>query len=115
MTQGASKRGSGFEHSAGGVVYRQNESGVEVCLIQPKGTVRWQLPKGHVEADEEVSMAALRESSEETGLTCDLESFIDSIEYTFYNRFKKEQANKQIHKQVAFYLVKATGGRSVSK
>lgn len=97
------------ERSAGGVVYRQNDQGMEVCLIQPKGTVRWQLPKGHIETDEDSSTAALREAEEETGLVGKIGSFIDTIDYTFFDRYSTPGPHL-VHKQVSFYLVEATGG-----
>lgn len=97
------------EHSAGGVVYREAGDGIEVCLIQPKGTERWQLPKGHVELGEEPACAALREAQEETGLNGNLGSFIDAIDYTFENRSGRGK-NGPIHKEVQFYLVRASGG-----
>ncbi len=97
------------EKSAGGVIYRRNGSEVEVCLIRPKETKRWQLPKGHIEAGEETADAALRETEEETGLNGELGSFIDAIEYAFTDRYGQE-GKGLIHKQVSFYLVRAVGG-----
>lgn len=53
--------------AAGGVV--QNERG-ELLMIELRG--RWDLPKGHIEAGEEASVAALREVEEETGVVAEL-------------------------------------------
>lgn len=53
--------------ASGGVV--QNERG-ELLMIELRG--RWDLPKGHIEAGEEASAAALREVEEETGVVAEL-------------------------------------------
>lgn len=53
--------------AAGGVVH--NERG-ELLMIELRG--RWDLPKGHIEVDEEASVAALREVEEETGVVAEL-------------------------------------------
>jgi 8-oxo-dGTP pyrophosphatase MutT (NUDIX family) len=53
--------------AAGGVV--QNERG-ELLMIELRG--RWDLPKGHIEAGEEASVAALREVEEETGVKAEV-------------------------------------------
>ena len=58
--------------SAGGVVFRVRNSRPEVLLIRDLSYDDWFLPKGHVESDESLEGAALREIEEETGLT-DLE------------------------------------------
>jgi len=91
--------------SAGGVVVRTDD-GVEVCLIRPTGRSVWGLPKGGVEKGETFSQAALREISEETGLTGFVEQQLGSIDYSFYSR---EQGSR-IHKTVHYFLVRATGG-----
>lgn len=49
--------------AAGGLV--RNERGEYLCIYNRQ---RWTLPKGHVEAGETISDAALREVQEETGL-----------------------------------------------
>lgn len=53
--------------AAGGVV--ENHNG-EILMIQLRG--RWDLPKGHIEAGEEASVAGLREVEEETGVVAEL-------------------------------------------
>ncbi len=55
------------EYSAGGVVFRKTDKGVEFLLIEDlKG--RWSVPKGHVESGETLEQTAIREIGEETGL-----------------------------------------------
>jgi predicted NUDIX family NTP pyrophosphohydrolase len=60
--------------SAGILLFRQRERGVEVLLIRPGGPYwqnkdqgAWMIPKGAVEAGEVPVEAALREFAEETG------------------------------------------------
>ncbi|HEX3082253.1 MAG TPA: NUDIX domain-containing protein [Candidatus Saccharimonadia bacterium] len=56
------------EYTAGGVVFRYVGEGVEILMIQDR-LGRWTIPKGHVEAGENLTQTALREVAEETGLT----------------------------------------------
>ena len=60
--------------SAGILLYRSRPDGPEVLLVHPGGPFwakkdlgAWSIPKGEVEAEEEPSVAALREFAEETG------------------------------------------------
>lgn len=56
------------EYTAGGVVFRRNETRIEILMIQDR-LGRWTIPKGHVEAGESIEQTALREVAEETGLS----------------------------------------------
>jgi predicted NUDIX family NTP pyrophosphohydrolase len=62
------------KRSAGLLMYRRRESGIEVFLVHPGGPFwakkdrgAWTLPKGEYEADEDPLEAARREFQEETG------------------------------------------------
>lgn len=84
--------------AAGGLV--QNEKGEYLCIFNRN---RWTLPKGHVEENEEISVAALREVQEETGLA---EVFLqDEMPKTFHT-FKKKK--KWILKITYWYKMKAS-------
>jgi 8-oxo-dGTP pyrophosphatase MutT (NUDIX family) len=98
-----------FEVSAGGVIYREEASSLEVCLIATQGGTRWQLPKGLVEKGEPVATAAAREVREETGLEGEIEGQLDKIDYWFV---WKEDDGRSVrhHKLVHFFLVRHTGG-----
>ncbi|HKW10834.1 MAG TPA: NUDIX hydrolase [Gemmatimonadaceae bacterium] len=87
------------ETSAGGVVYRVVD-GSPVYLLIRDSYRNWGFPKGHVEDGELPDAAALREVSEETGLS-DLvvRGLVQTIDWHF--RFR----GKLIHKICHFYLM----------
>lgn len=95
-------------HSAGGVIYRRKSGRIDVCIIQPRGTIRWQLPKGWIEEGEEPAQAAVREVAEETGCQGVVEELLDQIDYWFYGDEKGEKV--RIHKNVTFFLIRYTEG-----
>lgn len=64
--------------AAGGVVVRR---GPEVVLVHRPAYDDWTLPKGKLESDENEMQAAIREVSEETGLSCLLGPALGTIGY----------------------------------
>lgn len=92
------------QRSAGGLVVRRGE----VLLISLQGGRRWQIPKGHVENQETVEAAAVREVREETGVTGRPVGRLPSIEYWFV------EDGKRIHKRVDFYLLDYVEGSNES-
>ena len=93
-----------YEVSAGGLVLRRRESGLDALLIG-RGTPRlWSLPKGHVENRETHEQAALREVREETGCWAELITKLSDISYWFYLRRSKHK------KSVHFYLMRYLSG-----
>ena len=91
--------------SAGGVVYRSGNDGLEVLLLKtPKGV--WGLPKGTPDKGESLEQTAGREVREETGLEVELEERIGAIEYWF----ARPQTKERLHKFVHFWLMRPTGG-----
>jgi 8-oxo-dGTP pyrophosphatase MutT (NUDIX family) len=87
------------ETSAGGVVYRLVD-GLPLYLLIRDSYRNWGFPKGHVEQGELPDGAALREVSEETGLSdLAMRGLIETIDWHF--RFR----GKLIHKICHFYLM----------
>lgn len=103
-----SERRTIHRHSAGGVLYRRKSGRIDVCIIQPRGTVRWQLPKGWIEEGEDPQAAAVREVAEETGCRGSVEGLLDEIDYWFYGDERGEKV--RIHKNVTFFLLRYEEG-----
>jgi 8-oxo-dGTP pyrophosphatase MutT (NUDIX family) len=95
------------EISAGGVVYRRGDDGVEICLAArrtKRGELAWGLPKGVVERDESPETAALREVAEEAGLQAEIEEDLGTVRYFYV------WEGVRVRKEVRFFLMRATGG-----
>jgi 8-oxo-dGTP pyrophosphatase MutT (NUDIX family) len=95
------------EVSAGGVVYRRSDEGVELVLAARRtrrGDLAWGLPKGLVEPDETREQTAVREVREETGLEADVEASLGEIRYFYV------WEGVRVRKVVHFFLMRATGG-----
>jgi 8-oxo-dGTP pyrophosphatase MutT (NUDIX family) len=97
------------DYSAGGVAYRRAGDDVEIALIATRSGTRWQLPKGTCESGETSEQTALREVAEEVGLTTSCEAFLQSIDYWYWDTYRKETP-ELVHKRVDFYLLRVTGG-----
>ncbi|MEP6973100.1 MAG: NUDIX hydrolase, partial [Actinomycetota bacterium] len=95
------------EVSAGGVVYRRQDDGVEVILAARRtrrGDLAWGLAKGGIEADETTEQAAIREVREETGIEAEIETSLGETRYFYV------WEDVRIRKTVHFFLMRATGG-----
>ncbi len=96
--------------AAGGVVWRNNNGSIEVvlCVRYLKRTTNlFVLPKGHVESGETIEDAAVREVTEETGLTVRIGGMrLPSIRYSLRSR----EDNSSRLKVVYFYLMTEIGG-----
>ncbi len=94
--------------SAGGVVYRACDNGVEIALCGRCSPPFWVLPKGTPAPGETREQTARREVREETGLEVKTEGFIDGIQYWFV----RPSDRLRCHKTVLFYLMSAIGGHT---
>ncbi len=93
--------------SAGGVVLRHGADGPEILLgrrRRERDGMTWSLPKGTPEPGETLEETALREVTEETGLSVAIVAPIGPIEYRFV------QSGTRIHKTVHYWLMEVTGG-----
>jgi len=91
------------EFSAGGIVFKRERGGLKVLLIKD-GYGRWTWPKGNIGKGESREEAALRETSEETGLKkLRIVEKIDRINY-FYRLH-----GTLIYKTVYLFLMEARG------
>ena len=95
------------EVSAGGVVYRRSDDGIEIVLASRRtrrGQLAWGLAKGGIEGDESMEDAAVREVREETGLHAEIEASLGETRYFYV------WEDVRIRKTVHFFLMRHTGG-----
>ncbi len=75
------------ETSSGGVVFRRAagrfEAVIGECRDRRTGVEQVRLPKGHPDAGESLEQAALREVSEETGLTARVVAPLGDASYSY--------------------------------
>lgn len=96
--------------SAGGAAFRFNDGGaVEVAIISAKPSLRWQLPKGLIDAGETEEIAALREVREEAGIETEMLGKIETVEY-WYVGDNWGKGRVRFHKLVHFFLLKYVAG-----
>lgn len=86
--------------SAGGVGFRRRDARIEVALISTGARPRWQLPKGIVGKNEREEDAAQREVREEAGITTELITLIEKIEYWYFA--PRRDGRVRFHKHVNF-------------
>ncbi|WP_371782922.1 NUDIX hydrolase [Streptosporangium subroseum] len=75
--------------AAGAVVWRGTESSPEVALVHRPRYDDWSFPKGKVKPGEHIIAAALREVTEETGITVELGRSLPSVHYRKGKRLKR--------------------------
>jgi 8-oxo-dGTP pyrophosphatase MutT (NUDIX family) len=92
--------------SAGGVVLRDGERGLEVLLCGRSSDNIWALPKGTPEEGESLEQTARREVREETGVEVEPEGIVGEIKYWF----SRPQEGVRYYKTVRHYLLRPVGG-----
>jgi 8-oxo-dGTP pyrophosphatase MutT (NUDIX family) len=94
------------EVSAGGFVISKSDPNLVALMARFNrgGKLEWCIPKGHLEENETVEQAALREVREETGLIAEIITHLGEVNYQFI------QDGKRIAKTVHVYLMQQTGG-----
>lgn len=90
--------------SAGGVVFRRADSGIEVVICGRDSDGIWGLPKGTPAPGESLEETAVREVTEETGLQVRILDKVGTVEYWF------ARDGVRYHKRVHHYLMEAVGG-----
>ncbi len=87
--------------SSGGVVACKIEGTICILLIRDVNYSDWVLPKGHVEKEESLEEAALREVNEEAGL-----SHIKVV--SLLGKYERYVERAQEHKTIYYYLMHQT-------
>lgn len=100
---------SRLDISSGGVAYRRMDQEIEVALIATRGGTRWQLPKGSRESGESSLQTAIREVAEEVGLTTESEGFLRTIDFWYWDTYRKD-VPELVHKRVDFFLLSVVAG-----
>ena len=108
MTKAPTRIDTQTQVSAGGAVFREKETTVEVALISVGNPPRWQLPKGLVDKGETPEVAALREVKEEAGIEATIIEKIETVEYWY--QAKAEGKRVRYHKFVHFFLMSYVSG-----
>lgn len=91
------------EPTAGGIVFRHGEKGIEILLIQDTKD-RWTIPKGHIEEGETAQQTARREIGEEAGLM-----HVDILGWLGKIHFRYRRIDKLVLMTTQIYLVRAKG------
>jgi len=95
--------------SAGGVAFRREGEVTQIALVRPRGTDRWQLPKGIVDPGELPEVTARREVREEAGVDGDVVAPIEEVQY-WYVGTDRDGVRVRFHKSVHFYLLAFVSG-----
>lgn len=82
---------------------------IEIALIATRRGTRWQLPKGSRESGESSLQTAIREVAEEVGLTTESQGFLRTIDFWYWDTYRKD-VPELVHKRVDFFLLNVVAG-----
>lgn len=91
-----------FDERSAGIVLFSEQDGTKLFLLLHYPSGHWDFIKGRIEKDELPKEAALREATEETGIT-DIQ-FVDGFEEKIQYIYQFE--GRPVKKQVIFFLAK---------
>jgi 8-oxo-dGTP diphosphatase len=98
------------EISAGGIVFKRTPKGVRVAFVMDPYN-KWTFAKGHVEKDESLVDAAVRETRGEMGLKkLRVVAPIGTIDLWFRDRYRAETKGMLVHKYVHYFLMQTPTG-----
>lgn len=92
------------EPTAGGIIFRRNQSGQVEFLLAQDSRNRWTIPKGHIEEGETAKQTAKREIGEEVGL-----HNVEMICWLGKVHFRYRRQDRLVLMTTQIYLVKARG------
>ena len=92
------------ETTAGGIVFRRNDTGEVEILLAQDAKDRWTIPKGHIEPGETPRQTAEREINEETGL-----KEMKVLNHLGKTQFRYRRQNSLVLMTMHVFLVKALG------
>jgi len=99
------------EVSAGGVVYRRVETGIEVAIAEQRDRITHRtttrLPKGKIDPGENAVDAAVREVAEEIGLRARAVGALGSVEYDY------TEDSERVRKEVHYFLMEWVPGEAL--
>jgi 8-oxo-dGTP pyrophosphatase MutT (NUDIX family) len=99
------------EVSAGGVVYRRVEGGIEIAIAEQRDRITHRtttrLPKGKIDPGESAADAAVREVAEEIGLRARVIAALGSVEYDY------AEDSDRVSKEVHYFLMEWVPGESL--
>jgi len=91
--------------SAGGIVFRRADEGIEIVIVGRTAERLWALPKGTPNPGETLEQTALREVREETGLDVRILDTVGQVEY-WYTAPDGQRIDKTVH----YFLMEPIGG-----
>jgi 8-oxo-dGTP pyrophosphatase MutT (NUDIX family) len=99
------------EVSAGGIVYRRVETGIEVAIAEQRDRITHRtttrLPKGKIDPGESAVDAAVREVAEEIGLRARVVGALGSVEYDY------TEDSERVCKEVHYFLMEWVPGEAL--